>query len=292
MKRFIDIRVTAALVGAAVLSFTACQRGDQQALQSQVDSLTTTVERQEQDLAFYQDCISLFSEGMDSIAKADGNLMTIITNQEGTVTRESIKQELNTYANMLIRQRERIGALENQLTQANEQRSKLQTLLNHLNQQIAEKDATIQELQKKVEQKDFSLTMLQDEVTRLYAENEELSNKVQTQRKIINISQDKLHEAYYIIGTSKELKQAGVLSSKFLSKAKVDVDNIDVSIFKKVDIRKFKRLQIESDKITLKSEHPTNSYQIETDKETRTSTLVIEDEREFWRFTHFLIIQE
>ena len=33
MKRFIDIRVTAALVGAAVLSFTACQRGDQQALQ-------------------------------------------------------------------------------------------------------------------------------------------------------------------------------------------------------------------------------------------------------------------
>ena len=158
----------------------------------------------------------------------------VITNQEGTVTRESIKQELNTYANMLIRQRERIGALENQLTQANEQRSKLQTLLNHLNRQIAEKDATIQELQKKVEQKDFNLTMLQDEVTRLYAENEELSNKVQTQRKIINISQDKLHEAYYIIGTSKELKQTGVLSSKFLGKAKVDVDNIDVSNFKKV----------------------------------------------------------
>ena len=150
MKRFIDIRVTAALVGAAVLTFTACQRGDQQGLQSQVDSLTTTVERQAEDLAFYQDCISLFSEGMDSIAKADGNLLTVITNQEGTVTRESIKQELNTYANMLIRQRERIGALESQLNQSNEERGQLKTLLDHLNRQIAEKDATIQELQKKV----------------------------------------------------------------------------------------------------------------------------------------------
>lgn len=291
MKRKSYISAAVAVIAAAALSFTSCQGGDTQALQAQVDSLTTTVQQQAQDLAFYQECIDLFSEGMDSIARADNSLMTVTTNQEGTVTRESIKEELDTYAGMLARQRERLGALESQLNAANEERGQLKALLDYMNQQIALKDAAIQELQEKVEMKDFSIQRLQDELNGLYAKNAELENRTRTQEKVINIAQDMLNEAYYIVGTGKELKEAGVLTSKFLGKKKVNVDGMDLSIFNPVDIRNFRNLTVEG-KITIKSQHPKDSYRVDYDKKTKKSTLVILDEVDFWNLTRYLIIEK
>ena len=292
MKRNIHLILSAFIAGTSFFSIVSCQDGsEKQAMQSQIDSLTTELDKQAQDLGFYQECIAMFTEGMDSIAKVDSNLMTLTTNQEGTVTRESIKQDLDTYAGMLARQRERIGRLESQLNDANEERSQLRALLDRLNEQIAEKDAIIQELQDKLEQSNFNIKMLQDQVNRLYSQITDLQVENKNQRKAINIAQDMINEAYYIVGTSKELKEAGVLAGKFLSKSKVDVNNLDVSVFTKVDLRKFTRLNVEG-KITLKSEHKSDSYKIEYDKQTKTSTLYILDEGDFWKTTRFLIIQK
>lgn len=293
MKRNKRLILSAFIAGASFLSFVSCQDGsEKQALQSQIDSLTIQLDKQAQDLGFYQECITLFSEGMDSIAKIDSNLLTLTSNQEGTVTRESIKQDLDSYAGMLARQRERISTLEGKLGTANDELNKLKTLLDQLNMQIAVKDATIQDLQEKVEQKGFNIMMLQDELNRLYAENARLKDDNQTQRKTINIAQDMLNEAYYIVGTSKELKAAGVLTNKFLGKSKLDVNNLDASLFTEVDIRKFKKLNVEGGKITLKTDHKEGSYRIDYDKKSNTSTLYILDEIDFWNTTRYCIIQK
>ena len=167
----------------------------------------------------------------------------------------------------------------------------LKSLLDMLNQRIIDKDVTIQDLQEKADAKDFKIAMLQDEVNRLYTENANLKDEISSQRKTINIAQGIINEAYYIVGTSKELKAANILSGKFLGKSKVDVDNIDLSLFKQVDIRKFHRLNVDG-KITLKSQHPSDSYRVEYDKESKTSTLYVTDEIDFWSLTRYLIIQQ
>lgn len=279
---------------ALVATFCACQGGKQteQALLAQIDSLNTTVQQQAEDLGFYQGCLSLVTDGLDSITRADSNLITITTAGEGTVTRESIREDLLTYSSMLDRLRQRSAELEQQLGQAGSDRQRMQTLINHLNQQIEKKDATIQELQKKIEQKDFSINMLQDEVNQLYALNAELTNTVQSQRKTINDTQARLYRAYYIVGTSRELKDADILSGRFLAKSKVDVDNLDLSLFTRVDTRRFQQLKVDSKSITIKSQHPSGSYEIITDKKAGTSTLRILDEPAFWSINPILIIQK
>ena len=276
----------------AVLSFQACKGDQTEALQSQVDSLTATIEQNNQELEFYQSCLFLVSDGLDSIARADKNLMTVASSREKTITRESIKQDLAAYADLLTRQRERINQLEAQMGEGGKERERMKGLISILSKQIEEKDATIQKLQKKVETQDFNVALLQDEINGLYTKIATLKHENKSQAEALTVAQEMLSEGYYIIGSSSELKKLGVLSSRFLGKSKINVDEIDESIFTKIDTRDFLQLTIPSKKVTIKSQHPSTSYKLTTDKKSGTTTLDIIDELDFWSVTRFLIIQK
>jgi len=291
MKKLFYHLFCVALSGVTILSFQACGENQTEALQSQVDSLTATIEQQNQDLEFYQSCLFLVSDGLDSIAKADNNLIAVASSKEKTITRESIRQDLDAYASLLTRQRERINQLERQMSEGGKDRERMQGIINLLNKQIEEKDATIQHLQKKIETKDFNINLLLDEINHLNATVAAQKQELKSKEQIIEVAQEMLNEAYYIVGSSKELKQAGVLQGKFLAKSKVNVDEIDASVFTKIDISKFHQLTIQSKKITIKSQHPSTSYRITTDKKNGITTLEILEEQDFWSISRFLIIQ-
>ncbi len=292
MKKHFYLVICVALSTMAVLSFQACKGDQTEALQSQVDSLTATIEQNNQELEFYQSCLFLVSDGLDSIARADKNLMTVASSREKTITRESIKQDLAAYADLLTRQRERINQLEAQMGEGGKERERMKGLIGILSKQIEEKDATIQKLQKKVETQDFNVALLQDEINGLYTKIATLKHENKSQAEALTVAQEMLNEGYYIIGSSSELKKLGVLSSRFLGKSKVNVDQIDESIFTKIDTRDFLQLTIPSKKVTIKSQHPSTSYKLTTDKKSGTTTLDIVDELDFWSVTRFLIIQK
>ena len=292
MKKHFYLVICVALSTMAVLSFQACKGDQTEALQSQVDSLTATIEQNNQELEFYQSCLFLVSDGLDSIARADKNLMTVASSREKTITRESIKQDLAAYADLLTRQRERINQLEAQMGEGGKERERMKGLISILSKQIEEKDATIQKLQKKVETQDFNVALLQDEINGLYTKIATLKHENKSQAEALTVAQEMLNEGYYIIGSSSELKKLGVLSSRFLGKSKVNVDQIDESIFTKIDTRDFLQLTIPSKKVTIKSQHPSTSYKLTTDKKSGTTTLDIIDELDFWSVTRFLIIQK
>ncbi len=292
MKKHFYLVICVALSTMAVLSFQACKGDQTEALQSQVDSLTATIEQNNQELEFYQSCLFLVSDGLDSIARADKNLMTVASSREKTITRESIKQDLAAYADLLTRQRERINQLEAQMGEGGKERERMKGLISILSKQIEEKDATIQKLQKKVETQDFNVALLQDEINGLYTKIATLKHENKSQAEALTVAQEMLSEGYYIIGSSSELKKLGVLSSRFLGKSKINVDEIDESIFTKIDTRDFLQLTIPSKKVTIKSQHPSTSYKLTTDKKSGTTTLDIIDELDFWSVTRFLIIQK
>ncbi len=292
MKKHFYLVLCVAFSAMAVLSFQACKGDQTEALQSQVDSLTATIEQNNQELEFYQSCLFLVSDGLDSIARADKNLMTVASSREKTITRESIKQDLAAYADLLTRQRERINQLEAQMGEGGKERERMKGLIGILSKQIEEKDATIQKLQKKVETQDFNVALLQDEINGLYTKIATLKHENKSQAEALTVAQEMLNEGYYIIGSSSELKKLGVLSSRFLGKSKINVDEIDESIFTKIDTRNFLQLTIPSKKVTIKSQHPSTSYKLTTDKKSGTTTLDIVDELDFWSVTRFLIIQK
>lgn len=290
MKK-ITLSLTLASTLMAAVGFMSCDGESKSSLKMQVDSLTTKLEEQAEDLSYYQDCLDIVSDGLDSIAAADSSLMMVTGNKEGTISKESIRENLAAYADMLARQHERIQNLENELSGNKRELSKMKQLLAYLNKQIAEKDATIKSLNEQLDQKNFDINKLKEEVGRLNVTNADLTNTVKQQDEAITVAQEMLNEAYYIVGTNKELKKQGVLSKKFLGKAQMNSD-VDVSAFKKIDIRQVTRIQVDSKNAKILSSHPSNSYSIRVDKANKSSVITILDEVAFWSLTRYLVIEK
>ena len=82
------------------------------------------------------------------------------------------------------------------------------------------------------------------------------------------------------------------ISKKLIGKAKVNADNINSELFTKIDIRQTTRIQVDSDKPTIKSQHPSDSYRIIPNKKNNTAEIQIVDETDFWSLTRYLIIQK
>lgn len=290
MKK-ITLSLTLASTLMAAVGFMSCDGESKSSLKMQVDSLTTKLEEQAEDLSYYQDCLDIVSDGLDSITAADSSLMMVTGNKEGTISKESIRENLAAYADMLARQHERIQNLENELSGNKRELSKMKQLLAYLNKQIAEKDATIKSLNEQLDQKNFDINKLKEEVGRLNVTNADLTNTVKQQDEAITVAQEMLNEAYYIVGTNKELKKQGVLSKKFLGKAQMNSD-VDVSAFKKIDIRQVTRIQVDSKNVKILSSHPSNSYSIRVDKANKSSVITILDEVAFWSLTRYLVIEK
>ena len=274
----------------SVAVLTSCSDGKTGSLQAQIDSLNSVVEQQAKELDDSQSFLSLITESIDSLAMADSSLIRVTTNREGTVTKESIRENLNGYKEILNRQRERLSALESRLSANGKEVQKMSSLISYLNKQIEAKDAQIQDLQNMLDRRNFDIAMLQGKVTQLYNANTDLQKTVSTQQETIGLAQEMLNEAFYIIGTSKELKAAGVLSGRI--KSKVNVDNINSDLFTKLDIRQVTSIHVDSSNPTIKSQHPSNSYKIVPDKKNKTAEIQILDEIDFWSLTRYLIIQK
>jgi chromosome segregation ATPase len=280
------------LIAGSMVALTSCSDGKTSSLQAQIDSLNSLVENQAQELDYSQSCLSLITESIDSLAMADSTIIRVTTNREGTMTKESIRQDLDGYKTVLQHQRERLGQLEQQLLSNGREMAKMANVISYLNKQIEAKDAQIQELQNMLEQNNFDIAQLQAKVTQLYNSNSALESTVSSQQEAISVAQEMLNEAYYIIGTSKELKAAGVLSGKLLGKSKVNANNINPELFNKVDIRQVKSIHFDSEKPTIKSQHPSDSYRIVPNKKDKSAEIQIIDELDFWSITHYLIIQK
>ena len=99
---------------------------------------------------------------------------------------------------------------------------------------------------------------------------------------------------YYMkIGTKKELKSAGLLDKGVIKKGIVNPEGLNMSVFKKVDIRSTKEIRINVYKPKLLTSHPKKSYEMELDEDAEDDItyLRIKDPEAFWSESHFLIIQ-
>lgn len=96
------------------------------------------------------------------------------------------------------------------------------------------------------------------------------------------------HTAYFVVGSKSMLHDLGLIKGVF--KKKADYANFDNSKFSKVDIRKFKELNINSKKAKLITPKPDNSYLL-IENPDETTTLRITDPDAFWEDSPYLIIQ-
>ena len=284
-KNFLSV----AAFALAAMTLGSCNNGAEQAAK-ELDSLRNVVAEQQNQLQADEEFTDMINFSMDSVVAAEGILMK---NAEGGVpNRQRLKQNVEAYKTILQKYRDKVTKLQASLrNQKSAHAKQMQEMLEKMQAQLDEKDKEIEDLKKQIEDKNVSIAELNTQVTNLGNNVRELTDQNIAKDQTITAQTDKMNEAYYIIGTSKELKAKGLMiGGGLFSKKKLDLSSGDLSKLTKIDMRAKKSFNIPSAKPKILTQAPAGSYTL-TKTGDKSSTLNVTDPAKFWSMSNVLVIQ-
>jgi len=228
------------------------------------------------------------STSLDSIAAGQGMLTT--SGETKGLTRQQIKEKLEGFKQLLADNREKLDKMQSLLAQRDDKLGKLSALISHLNKELDEREATINKLTAVINDQKVTIEDLQAHVERNEVLMGEMEEENVQQREQLSKQDAELNSVYYVMGTTKQLKNQGLLKGGFLKKNKVDFNQIDKSKLNKVDKRMFTSLTIPGKKAKVMSGQPEDSYQI-IEQDNNSCLFKITNVNRFWDVSNVLVIE-
>ncbi len=213
------------------------------------------------------------------------------TGEKPQNVQEKIIQDLADISTLMDKNRNRLAelsTLRKQMKDAKMETEKLQEMITALEARIAQQEEEIKNLQEQ-------LRVANEKIDALKVENQQIAEENAKKQATIEEQTIALNTAYYTTGTSQTLRESGVITQKGgfvgIGKTKTINQEVDLKNFTKVDIREFKKLETNSDKIEIITPHPAESYKI--DKTTNPKNIVIEitNHEEFWKSSKYLVVR-
>jgi len=210
---------------------------------------------------------------------------------EGASAAQKIREDIRFISEKLQSNRTRIAELEEQLKNSKYASAQLKKAIANLKEELATKTQQIETLQTELASKNIRIAELDDavagltqHVTDLVAENKVKEATVATQDRALNT-------AWFVFGTSSELKDQKIVTKKFLQKKKVLEDqDFNKDYFTQIDIRTDKEIKLYSKDAKLLTSHPEGSYELKKDDKGQL-TLVITNPNKFWSVSRYLVIE-
>ena len=280
MKKLFILTVCAIALGS-------CNEGvkkAEEAAQQQRDSLEQIISQKDNEINDMMTTLSDIEEGFREITEAQ-NRVTLAKQGEGTNTTQRIKENFQFIQSVMKQNKELINKLKQQVRESSVKGGQLKKIIDNLTEQMEKKDQQLQTLREELDKKDIHIAELDEKVadlntnvTNLTAENTEKAQTISNQDKQLNT-------AWFVFGTSKELKEHNVLV-----KGKVLQGDFDKSYFTKIDIRIDKEIKLYSKSAHILTTHPASAYTLERDAN-KQYILRITDPQLFWSTSKYLVVQ-
>jgi len=248
--------------------------------QAEKDSLINVTQQKQQVLDDLSLTLVEVSESLDSIAAGEDMLRK--ASESKALTKKDILGKLSAFRELLEKNKERMKQLETSLAGRDNELAKMGRLVKQLNAELAAKERRIAELEEQLSTANADIAMLRTQLGSASTAMDELKAEK------TNI-ENRSYTAYYVAGTAKELKEAGIISGGFLKKKKVNFDSLDPTLFERIDIRSTTQLTIQARKVKVLSGVPSDSYTIARDGDV--CVLTITDVERFWSTTRYLVLQ-
>jgi uncharacterized protein YoxC len=267
----------------------ACGRSakkEAEALKLRNDSLMAQTMQKDEAINEFIATVNDIQGTLDTI-KMKENIISLSTEKSGELklsAREQIKNDITTIYGLMVKNKKQLEDLTRKLKNSNMKVTELQKLVDRLQKDIADKDAQITELRDKLAKLNISIEEANLRVDTLTGVVRTQGSKIEEQSKTISSQDAALNTAYYIIGTSKDLKKNGVIgkSDKMLPDFKKE-------LFTTIDIRNVTEISILSKHAKIVTNHPTSAYKLVGDKK-MVQSLQITDYKAFWSSSKYLVI--
>lgn len=211
-------------------------------------------------------CIIYVFSSFDVYANNNSGIEMKEDSVKRCISRESVLPITISYLNAKIDQK------ENKAIMQEAQIDCLKRDINRMNNYILIKDQKISEL-------DQIVSDLKGTIT-------EQKRIIEKQAKIIEVQDSINNTGHIVIGTKKQLKEAGIITSSM----DLVPGSLTSEICQTIDIRNIKEISLNSKKPKVLSQMPPQSYVIQKSPNGKSCTLIIKDSALFWSQSYYLII--
>ena len=277
MKRTLTI-LSVALV-AFMLSSCVEKSKKYQQLMAEKDAVVLENQNIEREYNAALGIISDVENNLSAIRDAEG--MMLIKNESNT-QRDQLNSELIQIKEQMAVNRAKLDSLSNVLDKSNKDRSYLRNTIKKLQAELEEKEATIAQMQEQLAQKDQEIAGLNTKVNNLNEDLNVANAKNDEQGRLIANQILEMNKVYYIGSSKKDLKEKGILTSKFILRQEVPAE-----AFTQADKRELNEIAFEGKKVKVLSAHPLESYTI-VNNGTQV-VLQITNPDLFWSVTKYLV---
>lgn len=276
----------------ALASCNVKNSDEYKALQAERDSLMQVTGQSNTELAEMNGLINDIEENFKQIREAE-KYLTIESKAKGEMsndTKTRVRDNFEMINEILKKNKADIDKLNQKLKGNSGQMSGLKATIERLNTELTERANTISELQTSLITRDAQIASLQTDVKSLAENVDNLSAQTAEQASKIKEQDKELNTAYYMFGTSKELKEAKVVTGGFLASPKLLNEGIEKSKFIRIDIRDTQSIPVYAKKAKILSDHPKDSYALDKDANGKIVIKIL-DYKKFWSLTKFLVVE-
>lgn len=280
----IKFLVVALFLGLAAINFTSCGSGEKEpnpladSLSSVTGELSGKLSEKE---AALQQFVTTFNEIQDNLnaIKEKEKIVTGSAKSGDVKSKEDqIKEDIQAIYDLMGKNKNRINSLTKKLKASNVKIEGLEQMLATLQAQLTEKDNEITDLKGQIE-------ALNIELSNINTNYEEIEQEVE-------VKTEKLNTAFYAFGTSKELKEKGIITKEggFIGMGKSSKlkDDFNRDYFTKIDITQTTSINIGAKKVKILTTHPSGSYKLIGEKSVE--KIEITNAEDFWGASKYLVI--
>lgn len=252
------------------------------------DSLLTLAIQKEAAIDSFITSFSEIEANLDNITQKQNMIasQTKNSNEFTSDAKQRINASIQAINELMEKNKAELESLKKKLKSSNGRIASLEKMIENLNQQIEKKDAELASL-------NGQLLSLNKNIDSLHVFIDTITAESTTKSRIISEQTDKLHTAYYVVGTYKELRDKNVLNKEggFLGlgkeqKLKPDFNN---EVFTRVDFTQLANIPVNSKGAKILTNHPSDSYKIDGDKK-KVNGVMITDAEKFWKVSKYLVI--
>ncbi len=280
MKKILFI----ATVGVALLVSCNGNKSNSNEANSEIDSLQNLVNEKDFAINEMMGALNEIQSGFKEINEAEGRVNMLSQSAEGNSNVENIRETMTFIQETMESQRQKIAELEKKFNASNLNSAKLKEAINGLKLQLEEKSQAIETLTAQLAEKEVQITTLNEHVEALTAENTVVKQQRDETKQVAQKQDAELNTAWYVFGTSKELKEQNILQ-----KGEVLQGNYNKEYFTKIDIRTTRVIPLNSKSAKILTTHPADSYKLMKDSKGE-YTLCISENESFWSISKYLVI--
>ncbi len=297
-----------ALVAIATFAFTGCNQDKIKELEARNAALTTQQMQQDSLVNDFMLSFNEFEQNLEEIKQREQIIAVNSDNPEARkASKDKIVEDIQMINDLLVQNQTIIDELNQKLNAQEGDNKSMRAMVSRLNKQLAEKTEQVAMMETQLQEMNIQVATLRTQVdtlsevsttlrqttTRQAAQIEEQTEKITQTTETLAEQTKRLHTAYYIAGTTKELKERNILDNAGgvlgLGKTATLNANVDPSDFTRIDITEVQNIPVGSKKAKVLTAHPSDSYTL-VNSDKVVEELEITNPDKFWKSSRYLVV--